>query len=56
VSERGANSMMEQKKPASRQIKRLQVFKQALADIESGKLKEGDRLPSEIALVVGFAT
>ena len=48
--------MMEQGKPASRQTKHRQVFEHVLADIESGKLKEGERLPSEIELVKEFAT
>ena len=48
--------MSEQGKPASRQTKHRQVFEQVLADIESGKLKEGERLPSEIELVKEFAT
>ena len=48
--------MTEQEKPASRQTKHRQVFEHVLADIESGKLKEGERLPSEIELVKEFAT
>jgi DNA-binding transcriptional regulator YhcF (GntR family) len=56
VSERGVNSMMEQEKPASRQTKHRRVFEHVLADIESGKLKEGERLPSEMELVKEFAT
>jgi GntR family transcriptional regulator of arabinose operon len=56
VSEHGINSMMEQEKPTSRQTKHRQIFEHVLADIESGKLKEGERLPSEIELVKEFAT
>jgi DNA-binding LacI/PurR family transcriptional regulator len=48
--------MMEQEKPASRQTKHRHVFEHVLADIESGRLKEGERLPSEIELVKEFAT
>ncbi len=47
---------MEQEKPASRRTKHRQVFERVLAEIESGKLKEGERLPSEIELVKEFAT
>jgi DNA-binding LacI/PurR family transcriptional regulator len=46
---------MEQEQPASRRTKHRQVFEHILADIESGKLKDGDRLPSEIELVKEFA-
>jgi len=56
VSEHGTKSMMEQEKPASRQTKHRHVFEHVLADIESGRLKEGERLPSEIELVKEFAT
>jgi GntR family transcriptional regulator, arabinose operon transcriptional repressor len=48
--------MMEQEKPSSRQTRHRQVFEHVLAEIESGRLKEGDRLPSEIELVKKFAT
>jgi GntR family transcriptional regulator of arabinose operon len=47
---------MEQKKPESRRTKHRQVFEHVLADIESGKLKDGDRLPSEAELVKQFAS
>jgi DNA-binding LacI/PurR family transcriptional regulator len=56
VSEYGNNSIITQEKPASRQTKHRQVFEHVLADIESGRLKEGERLPSEIELVKQFAT
>jgi LacI family transcriptional regulator len=56
MSEHGTKSSMEQGKPVSRQTKHRQVFEQVLADIESGRLKEGDRLRSEIELVKEFAT
>ncbi|MBN1568661.1 MAG: GntR family transcriptional regulator [Acidobacteria bacterium] len=46
---------MEHEKPASRQTKHRQVFEHVLADIESGRLKDGDRLPSEAELVRQFA-
>ncbi len=48
--------MSDQEKSASRQTKHRQVFEYVLADIESGRFKEGDRLPSEIELVKLFAT
>lgn len=48
--------MREQEKPAVRQTKHRQIFEHVLAGIESGELKEGDRLPSEIELVKEFAT
>lgn len=38
----------------SRKTKHRQVFEYVLADIESGRLKEGDRLPSEAELVIQF--
>jgi GntR family transcriptional regulator, arabinose operon transcriptional repressor len=38
----------------SRKTKHRQVFEYVLADIESGKLKEGDRLPSEAEFVIQF--
>jgi GntR family transcriptional regulator, arabinose operon transcriptional repressor len=37
-----------------RKTKHRQVFEYVLADIESGRLKEGDRLPSEAELVIQF--
>jgi DNA-binding LacI/PurR family transcriptional regulator len=48
--------MTEQEKPASRRTKHRQVFEHVLADIESGRLKDGERLPSEVELVKEFAT
>jgi GntR family transcriptional regulator, arabinose operon transcriptional repressor len=56
VSEHGTKSTEEHEKPASRQTKHRQVFEHVLADIESGRLKEGERLPSEIELVEQFST
>jgi GntR family transcriptional regulator, arabinose operon transcriptional repressor len=56
VSEPGTKSMMDQEKVVSRQTKHRQVFEHVLADIESGRLQEGERLPSEIELVKKFAT
>jgi DNA-binding GntR family transcriptional regulator len=56
VSEHGIKSMMEQEKLASRRTKHRQVFEHVLTDIESGRLKEGERLPSEIELVREFST
>jgi DNA-binding LacI/PurR family transcriptional regulator len=47
---------MEDEKPASRKTKHRQVFEHVLADIESGRLTEGDRLPSEAQLVMQFAS
>jgi LacI family transcriptional regulator len=47
---------MEQERPATRRTKHRQVFEHVLADIDSGKLKEGDRLPSEAELVRQFAS
>jgi len=46
----------EQEKPESRRTKHRQVFEHVLADIESGRLKDGDRLPSEAELVKQFAS
>jgi GntR family transcriptional regulator, arabinose operon transcriptional repressor len=48
--------MMDKEKAVFRQTKHRQVFEHVLADIESGILKEGERLPSEIELVKKFAT
>jgi GntR family transcriptional regulator, arabinose operon transcriptional repressor len=55
VSENGTKSSMASEKPASRQTKHRQVFEKVLADIDSGRLKDGERLPSEIELVKQFA-
>jgi DNA-binding FadR family transcriptional regulator len=46
----------DREKAELRRTKHRQVFEYILADIESGKLKEGERLPSEIELVKEFAT
>jgi DNA-binding LacI/PurR family transcriptional regulator len=56
VSEHEAKSDTDQGKPAPRRTKHRQVFEQILADIESGKLKEGERIPAEIELVKQFDT
>jgi GntR family transcriptional regulator of arabinose operon len=56
MSEQGDGSKMENEKPARRQTKHRQVFEHVLADIESGRLKDGERLPSEAELVKEFAT
>jgi GntR family transcriptional regulator of arabinose operon len=56
VSEHGTKSTEEHEKPALRRTKHRQVFEHVLADINSGRLKDGDRLPSEIVLVEQFAT
>lgn len=41
---------------APRLIKHRQVFQHLLAEIESGRLRDGDRLPSEAELVKDFAS
>lgn len=56
MSEHGVKSNMENERPASRRTKHRRVFEHVLADIESGRLKDGDRLPSEAELVKKFAT
>ncbi len=56
MGEHGTQSFGEQEKPVPRRTKHRQVFEQVLADIESGRLKEGERLPAEIELVKTFAT
>jgi len=56
MSRPGVGSTTASEKPASRPIKHRQVFENILADIESGRLKEGERLPSEMELVKKFAT
>ena len=56
MSEHGTKSTEEHEKPASRPTKHRQVFEHVLADINSGRLKDGERLPSEIELVEQFAT
>lgn len=47
---------MKEGKVAPRQTKHRQVFERVLADIESGRLRDGDRLPSEAELVKEFST
>jgi DNA-binding LacI/PurR family transcriptional regulator len=56
VSEHGTKSDTDRGKPAPRRTKHRQVFEKVLADIESGKLKEGERIPAEIELVKEFDT
>ncbi len=56
MNEQRIKSTKEQEKPAIRRIKHREVFEHVLADIESGRFKEGDRLPSEIELVKQFAS
>lgn len=56
MSDHGARGVSGQEKPAARQTKHRQVFERVRADIESGRLKEGERLPSEVELVKEFAT
>jgi GntR family transcriptional regulator, arabinose operon transcriptional repressor len=55
MSEHEMKPAMEHEKPALRRTKHRQVFEHVLADIESGRLKDGERLPSEIELVKQFA-
>jgi DNA-binding LacI/PurR family transcriptional regulator len=55
MSENGTRSTIEHQNPASRKTKHRRVFEHVLSDIESGRLKDGDRLPSEIELVEQFA-
>jgi GntR family transcriptional regulator of arabinose operon len=45
---------MKHEKPASRQTKHRRIFEHVLADIESGRLKDGERLPAEVELVKQF--
>jgi len=56
VSENENDPTMEHRKPISRRTKHRQVFEYVLAEIESGKLKDGERLPSEAELVREFST
>ena len=56
MSDHGARGVSGQEKPAARQTKHRQVFEHVRAEIESGRLKEGERLPSEMAMVKQFAT
>ena len=55
MSERRGRFPADHAKPA-RQTKHRRVFEHVLAGIESGRLKEGERLPSESELVRQFAT
>jgi GntR family transcriptional regulator of arabinose operon len=54
MTEKRNRQPVDQEKPESRKTKHRQVFEYILADIESGKLKDGDRLPSEAELVKQF--
>jgi DNA-binding GntR family transcriptional regulator len=47
---------IEHKTQGSRKTKHRQVFEYVLADIESGRLKDGDRLPSEAEFVKQFGS
>jgi GntR family transcriptional regulator of arabinose operon len=55
VADDRMRSPMGQEGLVSRRTKHRQVFEYVLADIESGRLKDGDRLPSEAELVRQFA-
>ena len=54
MTEKKSIQSLDQEKSAHRKTKHRQVFEHVLADIESGKLKEGDRLPTEAELVKQF--
>lgn len=54
MTERRNKHPMKRIDSGPRQTKHRQVFEYVLADIESGKLKSGDRLPSEAELVKQF--
>jgi len=54
--ERRIKTPIEQKTQESRKTKHRQVFEHVLADIESGRLKDGNRLPSEAELVKQFGS
>lgn len=56
MSEQRMKSSMEHEKPAPRQTKHRRVFEHVLAEIESGKIKDGARLPSEVELVKQFGS
>jgi GntR family transcriptional regulator of arabinose operon len=56
MREHPINSAMEKGKPELRRTKHRRVFEHVLADIESGKLKDGERLPSEAELAKKFAS
>jgi len=47
---------VDQEKSGSRKTKHHRIFEYFLADIESGKFKNGDRLPSEAELVKQFGS
>jgi LacI family transcriptional regulator len=54
MTEKQSLQSVDQEKIEHRKTKHRQVFEYVLTDIESGKLKEGDRLPSEAELVKQF--
>lgn len=56
MNERRTKPPIEREKPSPRRTKHRQVFEHVLADIESGRLKDGERLPSEAELVKQFAS
>lgn len=55
MSDQEHKSLTEKNIKAPRLIKHRQVFQHLLAEIESGRLRDGDRLPSEAELVKDFA-
>jgi GntR family transcriptional regulator, arabinose operon transcriptional repressor len=54
VAEKESRSVTELEGRAPRETKHCLIFQNVMADIESGRLKDGDRLPSEAELVKGF--
>lgn len=56
MSGQGTDGSMEGETSTSRRTKHRVVFEHVLAEIESGRLKDGDRLPSETELVKQFAS
>ncbi len=55
MSDQDRKSLIKFGSTAPRLIKHRQVYQHLLAEIESGRLKDGDRLPSEAELVTRFA-
>ena len=56
MSENRIKPPNDHKKSVSRQTKHRQVFEFVRAEIEAGRLKNGDRLPAEVELVRQFAS
>ena len=54
MTEHRNRQSVKQEKSGSRKTKHRQVFEYVLSDIKSGKLKSGDRLPTEAELVKQF--